>query len=618
MALIVSCVTLLAVGFFALMATALGHQLLRLCSIEFGGDAEHLLSSIAVGVICIEVLLFLVQISGHIRAGVVTIIAVAFFVGRNDVVPVFGKVFSFVRRALSRSVSERILIGCIGAVLLIEGFAAMAPVTGSDALHYHFTAPLLILRSGFHPNFFLSHSFFCGQSHLLILAGLALGSDQLSMGLLYLGGGLAALAGACLARNWAGHCWSWMVALVFLVTPVVFWQISVAGAPDLWMAFFATVGVIVISRPENLPHSFNAILAGTLAGAVAGAKYTGCIIAASMGVAYFANTRSARGSSSFLFGALSAGLWPYARNLAWSGDPVFPFLTSRLSPGKVNAYALASYLADTGAGVHKSAWQILKFPFFAGIDPTHLGFWQYFGPVVLAFAPLVALVVRNTPTWRAALIVWILSALGIGATSGMTRFLLPVLPIAIAAVLAGAGCLSLPGGRITRYVSGATLCAVMLFGIGGLLVYDGPALAVATGLTSREAYLREHSPEYEKTEFISQVLKGREGQGRALVFLRHAFRLRVPFLYGDPVASWAVDPSRLQTAQDWQVFLRAQDIRWVVRSPDYPPAIAAPLRELEAQGQLVPIARAEVSDFRGLRILGSRQAEAIVILETKQ
>jgi hypothetical protein len=618
MALIVSCATLLAVGFFALVATALGHRLLGFCSIEFAGDAEHLLSSMAVGVICIEVLLFLVQITGHIRIGVVTVIAVALFFGLNNFVPVFGKVFSLVRRALSRSPYERVLIGCIGGVLFIEGLAAMAPLTGSDALHYHFTAPLLILQSGFHPNFFLSHSFFCGQSHLLILAGLALGSDQLSMGLLYLGGVLAALAGACLARHWAGYCWSWMVALVFLLTPVVFWQISAAGSPDLWMAFFATVGVTIISRQENLPRFSNALLAGTLAGAVAGTKYTGCIVAASMAVAYFANARSVRGCFSFLFGALGAGLWPYARNLAWSGDPVFPFLTSWLSPGKVNAYALASYLADTGAGVPKSAWEILKFPFFAGIDPTHLGFWQYFGPVVLAFAPLLALVVRNTPAWRAALIVWILSALGTGAASGMTRFLLPVLPIAIAAVLAGVRCLSLAGRRITRYVSGATLCGALLFGIGGLLYYDGPALAVATGLTSREAYLRDRSPEYEKAEFINQVLKGSEGQGLALVFLRHAFHLRVPFLYGDPVASWAVDPSRLQTPQEWQVFLHAQNVRWIIRSPDYPSAITAPLRELEAQGQLVPIAQTDVSDFQGLRILGNRQAEAIVVLEIKE
>jgi hypothetical protein len=39
----------------------------------------------------------------------------------------------------------------------------MTPLTGSDALNHHFTAQLLILESGFHPNFFLSHSFFCGH-----------------------------------------------------------------------------------------------------------------------------------------------------------------------------------------------------------------------------------------------------------------------------------------------------------------------------------------------------------------------------------------------------------------------------------------------------------------------
>jgi hypothetical protein len=319
-----------------------------------------------------------------------------------------------------------------------------------------------------------------------------------------------------------------------------------------------------------------------------------------------------------LLGALSAGVWPYARNLAWSGDPLFPFLTSRLSPGNVNSYTLASYFADTGAGVHKNAWLILKFPFFAGIDLTHLGFWQYFGPLVLAFAPLVVLVVRNTPTWRATLTVWILSALGIGLSSGMTRFLLPVLPIALAAAFAGVARLQATGAGVARHISTATLCGVLLFGFAGLLVYDRSALAEAAGFTSREGYLREHSPEYEETEFINRVLKGKEAQGLALVFLRHTYNLHVPFLYGDPSASWAVDPSRLRTSQEWQVFLLAHGIRWIVRSPDYPPAIADPLRELEAQGQLVPIARSEVSDFRGLRILGDRQSLLIVVLEVRE
>jgi len=506
-------------------------------------------------------------------------------------------------------------ITCV--VLLLEGLAAMAPVTGSDALHYHFTAPLLILRSGFHPDFFLSHSFFAGQSHLLILMGLALGSSQLAMGLIFLGGVLAAAAGACLARRWAGREWAWTTALLFLLTPVAFWQISTAGAPDLWMAFFATAGVLVISRTRDVPHMPHAILAGAFAGAVAGTKYTGCIIAASMAAAYFWEARSAPKSLLFLAGSVAAGVYPYARNLIWTGDPVFPFLTRWLCPAKVNAYALASYLADTGAAGHRTLWQILKSPFFVEINSSHLGFWEFLGPLVLALSPFLLLAVRNSPLWRTALTVWGLSALGIAASSGMARFLLPVLPIALAAILAGAAQLTPAAWPAARKISIASLAAFLAFGAAGFLVYERSALLVALGRESRDEYLRQHVQEFEKVAFINQVLAGKEEQGKTLVFLRHLYYLRVPFVYGDPAASWAVDPSKFQTTEEWRVFFREREIHWVVRSPNYPPAIAAPLQELEDRGELLPIAKADVSDFNGMRISGRRDMVPVVIYEVK-
>jgi hypothetical protein len=614
MALATSCAVLLAVGLFTIIATALGHRLLRLSALEFACGVEHLLCSAALGVICIEILFFLAQIMGHIRAGVVTVLIVSLLFGFADLARVYASASGVAQRALNGSRVEKALMALTAMVLLVEGFAAMAPLAGSDALHYHFTAPLLVLRSGFHPNFFLSHSFLCGQSHLLVLAGLALGSDQLAMGLLFLGGVLAAAAGACLARHWMDRSWSWIVALTFLVTPVVFWQISSAGAPDLWMAFFATLGVIVISHCKEMPRASHAVLAGALAGAIAGTKYTGCIVAASMALAYFREVRSAAKSLVFLVAALGAGVWPYARNFAWTGDPMFPFLMRWLSPGKVNAYALTSYLADTGASEHRGVWQILEFPFFAAIDPAHPGFWQFLGPLVLAFAPLLFLAVRNTPAWRAALTVWIASALGIGLSSGMTRFLLPLLPIALAAVLAGAAQLRIAGWRAARYVTAATVCGFLLFGAAGLLVYERSALSAAAGLTSREDYLRGHAPEYEQAQFINHILAGRE-TGEVLVFLRHTYYLGVPFLSGDPSASWAVDPARLETPEEWRQMFRERDIRWVVRSPEFPAAIAGPLNALETQGKLVPIARAEVSDFQGLRASGERESRPIVVLE---
>ncbi len=565
-----------------------------------------------------EILFFLAQLSGHIRAGVLTVMALTVLIGVGAIVPVLRRFSGVIGRAASGSKLEKTLIALTVLVMGVEGFAAMAPLTGSDALHYHFTAPLLVLESGFHPNFFLSHSFFSGQSHLLIFAGLALGSSQFAMGLLFLGGVLAAGAGACLARRWTNRAWAWTVALAFLVTPVVFWQISTAGAPDLWMALFSTVGVLVISRARDLQSSSLAVVAGALAGGVAGTKYTGCLVAASMAVAYCWEARSVLRSFLFAGGFLGAGIWPYARNFVWTNDPMFPFLLRWLAPGKVNAYALASYLADTGAGNHRTVWEVIRFPFFARIDLAHLGLWQFLGPLVLAFAPLLILTVRDSPTWRTALTVWVLSALGIGATSGMTRFLLPVLPVALAATLAGVAQLTAVGWKAARTIAIATLCCFLLFGTVGLFAYDEPALLVAAGLVSPEQYLRQHAPEYEKTQIINRVLEGKGKDGKALVFLRHLYYIRAPFLYGDPAASWAIEPSRLQTPEEWQKLFDEEHVGWVVRSPAYPPEIAAPLNQLEAEGKLVPIERAEVTDFAGFRIAAERQSVPIVILRVRK
>src|SRR5277367_2566581 len=618
MALAASIGVLLATGLFAGLATLAGHRLLRLLDLESVSASECLLTSVALGVICLEVLLFFAQLSAHIRIGVLLVLAIELLFGVGEFNRVSAKTSGLVRRCLAASRIEKFLLAITCVVLLLEGLAAMAPVTGSDALHYHFTASLLILRSGFHPNFFLSHSFFCGQSHLLILMGLALGSSQLAMGLMFLGGFLTAAACACLVNRWTSGVWKWIAVLVFLVTPVVFWQISAAGAPDLWMAFFATTGVLVISRANELPRSAHAVLAGALAGGVAGTKYTGCIIAGSMAVAFFWESRSAIGRLLFLCGSLGAGIWPYARNFVWSGDPMFPFMTRWLTPEKVNAYALASYRADTGAGAHNNPWMLLKFLFFAGIDSQHMGFWQFLGPIVVAFAPLLIFAVRRDGTWRTVLFVWALSALGIGWSSGMTRFLLPILPIALAAVLAGAAHLSIVGWRAARLVSLATIVSFLLFGVAGLLYYNRSALAAATGLISREDYLQARAPEYEKVRFINEVLAEKESEGKTLVFLRHVYYLRVPFVYGDPGASWAIDPAKLQTAEGWRRLLREQGIRWVVRAPEYPAEIASPLRELEAEGQLEPIAETTVHDFQGMRISGNRQSLPLVILEVKR
>ena len=80
------------------------------------------------------------------------------------------------------------LVLAISVVLTLEALMAMAPLTGSDALHYHFTAPSLWLQHGLAPLYGIVSSFGVGRAHMLIALGLALGSDHFSMGIIFLGG----------------------------------------------------------------------------------------------------------------------------------------------------------------------------------------------------------------------------------------------------------------------------------------------------------------------------------------------------------------------------------------------------------------------------------------------
>jgi Protein of unknown function (DUF1420) len=618
MALIGGLAALLATGLLGLIWAALGYRLLKWFGLNFDSTSELLLCAVAVGVVLVEDTLFLGQLAPVPRLGIALVLAVSLIVGARDIPAILRSMVKLARALAAGSRGERFLVSLAALVLAFEGISAMAPVTGSDALQYHFATPLQILQAGFHPNFFVVHSFFCGQGHLLILAGLALGSDKLAMGLLFLGGALSAAAVACLARLWMSRSWALLLAISFLVTPVVFWQASSAGAPDIWMCFFATLGVVVLARMGRNPRPGHAALVGILAGALAGAKYSGCFVALSLAIAFLWEARSLRGAVLFFGSALCAGIGPFARNLVWTGDPMFPYLLHWLAPDRINAYALASQKAYAGFNGPPTILELAKFSLFAAVDHSSLGFWQFLGPLPLAFAPLLFLAVRNTPVWRATLIVWLASAITIGATSRMDRFLLPVFPIVLAAVFAGVARLDSLRWPVARGVARTLVWSSVLAGVGGLILYGHAAFGAAIGITSREEYLVRKAPNYGDVEFLNGTLGEEVSREKVLVFFPHVYYLRVPYLRGNPDATWAIDPLKFQTDDEWRTLFRNEHIGWVARSPDFPAPIAQPLSRLEAEGVLVPVAEGESSDFANMRITGQRQLTRIVILRVKE
>ena len=615
MALISVSLVLAAFILFVVGQLCLGSWALRKLRVEFESLPEHFLVSLCSGVILTEIAVALVQWTQYIRPGIFLVLLVSCLPAGVELPNLWRRAKRFVQGCLPFSPAERFVVWAIGVALSVEFLASLAPLTGSDALHYHFATEQLILEQGFHPVFFLTHSFLCGQGHLLILLGLGLGSEALAMSFIFLGGAVAALAVACLSAHWVPRIYAMSFALLFLLTPLVFWQICSSGAPDIWMAAFTGAGVLVIASTRDDATAKHALLSGFLAGGVAGAKYTGCVIAAALAVAFLVEYRSARKGLVFFVAAVFAGVWPLARNLIWTGDPFFPVLVTRHFPERVNPYALGDLLADTGAASSHSLFQAIPFLFFSVRRSAALpGFWEFYGPIVFAFVPLAMLAFRNTREWRVRTIVWLCAGVGIFLASGLTRFLLPLLPIALACVAAGVYYAGQRGWKHIHGLAAFSITFACLLGAGGLALYTAPEILATVGVENHQRYLEEHAPEYQVTQAVNRVVSSTQTAGKTLVFIRHLYYLRVPYFVGNPATSWAVNPDVLKTAADWRAFLHHEQITYVVRAPSYPARVAAPLKELEREGYLIPFAKSEVQDFQGMRIAGIREPVEVVIL----
>lgn len=600
-------------GFVAAFAS-LGNAVLKSLRLQMERDGEHLLVAIAVGLAGTEVLLFVVQFTQRPKWGCLAVIALLCAVLFRESPLVLRRIRAAFQSQSPLTSATRLFLVAIGIILCVEFLVSLAPLTGSDAMHYHFTTQKLILEQGFHADFSSTHSFLCGQHHLLILLGLALGSEQLALGFIFLGGVLTTAVLAALASRWAGGHVVLAITLLFLLTPVIFWQMCSSGSPDIFMAFFTGTALLVVSRAADGASCRMALVAGILAGGVAGAKYSGCLIAAAFAAAFLMEFRSLAAFFTFFAGSLGAGIWPYLRNMLWTGNPIFPFLSQRLSPHLVSAYALQNLASDTGTGTAHSVTWLFPFLFFGPMPAKNPGFWEFFGPIVFALAPLIFLAFRNTREWRVSLLLWFLGALGIFFSSGQPRFLLPLFPIALYCLAGAIAWARRNNWRIAYGVSSAIVGLMILAGAAGLAIYGAQPILASVGLTAPQQYLASQAQDYQAAQAINDMLS-RQRAGKVLVFLRHQYYLRVPYVNGDPGTTFEVDPERLQTPDQWRAFLTAKGIAYVVRGAAYPPAIAAPLQEMETRGSLVPVAQREVGNLKGMRVEQVRTTAPVVLLK---
>jgi hypothetical protein len=620
MAIIAGFGSLVIVSLILLLAVVWGQRALDFLDCKTTNTFEEVLFAVAFFFGFFEIILFFLAVAGKLqRSTIIALLALfALSAGRRwyQLPSLMSQLWAW---ASSLCKAREMLVYLLVILFLgLEWLLTTAPLTGSDALHYHFTAPLLENGRRLWPIFSILHSFLTGQGHTLISLGLALGSDRISLGLIFLGGLLTAGVLYAICQRLCSPRWAILAVLTFIATPMVFWQITVAGAPDIWIGFFSGIAVLAASRGVEPGNERCLALAGFFAGAGAGIKYTSWILPVAITLYIVASRRSAKWGAACGLASLLGGGWPLARNMAFTGDPFFPFLTRWISPGHLNSFALSALISDTRSRDGITFDSLFSYPVQMVLQGEHLGLGQLYGPIVLVFAPLLVFVPWKNRIARITALVWSSLFLSNLLSTQMARFLLPAYPLILALVFSGFSEMSQEKWRFAHAALRWTLLVFLCFAAVSDCLYAKSYVPVAVGLESREQFLERWAPDYEVASFVNRTLAPSLSPGinqSVMVFFRHLYYLRIPFVNGDPKTSWVVDPSRCASPKDMLGLIHELHVRWLVKVDDYPEPLASVLTELEGEGKIVPIATTEVENFTGSsRIYNQRVRERVVLL----
>ncbi len=229
--------------------------------------------------------------------------------------------------------AEWVGVATIALPLFVGLIGALAPSTALDwdTIAYHLAVPKMWLAAGqIEPVSFIHHSNFPFTVDNLFLWGLVWGGQAgakaftISYTLL----GVLTLFG--LGRQYWGPRAGLIAAAAFATAPVIVWETG-TGYLDVAHGLYAGLGAWLLLR--SLTHDEPWLPGAILLGFAIGTKYTG--LASAMALAIVAGQlvwdSSNRGralrtvGASALIALAVGGAW-YAKNFAWTGNPVYPFL----------------------------------------------------------------------------------------------------------------------------------------------------------------------------------------------------------------------------------------------------------------------------------------------------
>ncbi len=434
----------------------------------------------------------------------------------------------------------------IAALLIFNGLAALAPPLDVDVLHYHLAAPhIYIMQHRILPVPGIYHSYFPFSVQMLYTLCLGLGSVQAAQWMHVIFGLANIMAIAVIGRQFYDRKTAVLAALLFYALPDVGGETALARV-DLGVSFYALLAFwgTTAAQTREQERQWLLLCSGILAGLCGGSKYTGLIVPGLIiiNVLLFQPVAWRKRVQLSLIAGLAAFTvampW-YARNLFWTGNPVFPFLTELFGQGALSDQYLALIRQGNWgyAAVPRTVKNLLLTPWlllvrrdlFASnrIGPLFLAylplFWGLRWSRLKPLRPLVIFCLVWFPFWF-----W---------TSPVVRFFFAPFGL-LCILLAHTLRLVIRYHPFWRRLSLTFLCLWLTFTVVWNIKNHLTLVPVAIGRISAEKFLDETQQieqyRYADFEFVNKVLRPQ----KLLLFGSHGFYVRMPFVLA---SDWALE-----------------------------------------------------------------------------
>lgn len=218
-------------------------------------------------------------------------------------------------------------LACLGILALLACFRAPGAIEW-DVISYHLADPKVFLQQ--HRITSLPtehHSNFPFTMEMLFTVGLLYDGYALANLFHFLTALLTALALIACCRRFFAPPVGLLAALVFVSTPIVLWESSVAYL-DLGLALYVTLAVfaaLTAAEPGETNAPFWMGLTGVLTGFALGVKYLALVPFALLGLWFLLRRLPLRGLLLYAALALAVGAPWYGKSLVLTGNPVYPY-----------------------------------------------------------------------------------------------------------------------------------------------------------------------------------------------------------------------------------------------------------------------------------------------------